>query len=162
MWNDEQREKGRIRIAERAQIRKKAIQRAKTDNPHLSYHAIGGKSATDRSNTGDQSGQSEPINAPDRKDVELFTINRVACIARQLTLNKGEMHMWYFHEESGLAVDLNQVRLLRRDTLLGVEPMITFHFLNGGSKSIIFESDQQRQMVFDEITAKLGGSTRRG
>ena len=41
MWNDEQREKGRIRIAERAQIRKKAIQIAKTDNPHLSYRAIG-------------------------------------------------------------------------------------------------------------------------
>ena len=46
-----------------------------------------GESADGRANKGDQSGQSEPVNAADCEDSEPFKDDCGACIARQLTLN---------------------------------------------------------------------------
>ena len=63
--------------------------------------------------------------------------------------------MWYFHKESGLAVDLNQIRLLCCFPNAVHGSMITFYFLDGSQEDVTFESDEQRKTVFDEIIEKL-------
>ena len=68
--------------------------------------------------------------------------------------------MWYSHKESGIAVDLSQVRFLRCFENAADGPRITFHFLDGQSKSEKFQDKEQMQEVFDEISAMRNGDSR--
>ena len=59
--------------------------------------------------------------------------------------------MWYSHKESGVAVDLNDVRFLSCAEDQFGKPCIYFYFLDGKSASHEFQSEEQRQEVFDGI-----------
>ena len=63
--------------------------------------------------------------------------------------------MWYSHKESGVAVDLNQIRLVMCHPRAQSAPAIAFYFLDGKSQSHSFDSVEQMQEVFDEITKEL-------
>ena len=63
--------------------------------------------------------------------------------------------MWYFHKKSGVAFDLNQVRLLSCSPDAMGGPAIYFFFLDNSNTSHTFQDAEQMQAVFDEITERL-------
>ena len=63
--------------------------------------------------------------------------------------------MWYSHKESGVAVDLDELRFLSCAEDEHGQPCIYFHFDDGKSASKPFESEEQMQAVFDGIAEEL-------
>ena len=63
--------------------------------------------------------------------------------------------MWYSHKESGVAVDLAEVRLLSYSKNVEGEPCICFHFCDGKSVSEPLQNEEQRQEVFEGISEAL-------
>ena len=63
--------------------------------------------------------------------------------------------MWYSHKESGVAVDLNQIRLVSCQPRTTRGAAIEFCFLDGKSQNHLIGSKEQMQEVFDEITEEL-------